>query len=298
MHNGAMHIRCDKCMAMNQIKTALLLGGLTSIFLAIGWFAGGQTGMLIGLLVAGAMNFVSYWWSDKIVLRMYGARKADRNKESELYAIVEEIRHAAHLPMPKVYIVESPQSNAFATGRDPQHAAIAVTTGILQLLTKNELKGVLAHEMGHVQNRDILISSIAATIAGVISYIAMMARWGAIFGGFGGRDNDNSNIIELLVMAIIAPIMAMIIQFAISRSRELLADETGAKLVRDPFSLASALEKIEKNVKHHPFRRQGTTEATAHLFISNPLKGASFLELFSTHPTTKKRVERLRAMKL
>jgi len=285
-------------MVKNQIKTALLLGGLTGIFLAIGYLFGGQNGMLIGLLFAGGMNFISYWWSAKIVLMMYRAREADRNKESELYALVEEIRHAAHLPMPKVYIIETEQSNAFATGRNPKHAVVAVTTGLLKILKKNELKGVLAHEMAHVNNRDILISSIAATIAGVISYIAMVARWSAIFGGFGGRDNNNTNILELLALAIIAPIMAMIIQFAISRSREFLADETGAKFIRDPFSLASALEKIEANVKHHPFQRMGTTEATAHMFISNPLKGASFLELFSTHPTTKKRVEKLRAMKL
>jgi heat shock protein HtpX len=281
----------------NQIKTVLLLGGLTGIFLAIGGLVGGRSGLLFGLLFAGGINFVSYWWSDKIVLKMYKAREADKAQESKLYSMVDELRHSAHLPMPKVYVIDNAQSNAFATGRNPKHAAVAVTTGLLKLLDHNELKGVLAHELGHVKNRDILISSVAATIAGVISYIAMMARWSAIFGGFGGRDGD-SNILELLALAIIAPIMAMIIQFAISRSREFLADETGAKLARDPFSLASALEKIEANVKHHPFRRQGTTEATAHMFISNPLKGASFLELFSTHPTTKKRVERLRSMKL
>jgi heat shock protein HtpX len=281
----------------NQIKTVLLLGGLTGIFLAIGALVGGKTGLIIGLLFAGGMNFVSYWWSDKIVLKMYKAREADKAQESELYSIVDELRHTAHLPMPKVYVIDTDQSNAFATGRNPQHAAVAITTGLLKLLNRNELKGVLAHELAHVKNRDILISSVAATIAGVISYIAMMARWSAIFGGFGGRDGDN-NIVELLALAIIAPIMAMVIQFAISRSREFLADETGARLSRDPFSLASALEKIETNVKHHPFRRQGTTEATAHMFISNPLKGSSFIELFSTHPSTKKRVEKLRSMRL
>ncbi|MFH1275722.1 MAG: zinc metalloprotease HtpX [Candidatus Woesearchaeota archaeon] len=286
-------------MIKNQIKTVLLLGILTGIFLAIGALVGGRTGLLFGLLFAGGMNFFSYWFSDKIVLAIYKAKEADRNKYPNLYNMVEEIRHSASLPMPKVYVIEMAQSNAFATGRNKNHAAVAVTTGLLNILNDNELKGVLAHEMGHIKNKDILISSIAATIAGVISYIAMMARWSAIFGGFGGRDNEGSgNIIELLALAIIAPIMAMIIQFAISRSREFLADETGAKLVRDPFSLASALEKIEKNVSHHPFRRQGTTEATAHMFISNPLKGASFLELFSTHPTTKKRVEKLRSMRL
>ena len=283
-------------MLKNQIKTVLLLGGLTGILLGIGNLLGGRQGLLIGLIFAGAINFASYWWSDKIVLRMYRAKEADKNEHKELYHMVEEIRHAAGLPMPKVYVINTPQANAFATGRNYNHAAVAVTSGIMQLLNRNELKGVLAHEMGHIKNRDILISSVAATIAGVISYIAMMARWAAIFG-MGGKDDRGGGFLELIALAIIAPIMAMIIQFAISRSREFLADETGAKLIKDPFSLASALEKIEHNVKHNPFKRMGTTEATAHLFISNPLKSASFLEMFSTHPSTKKRVARLRAMK-
>ncbi len=284
----------------NQVKTVLLLGGLTGILLFIGGLLGGRTGLLIGLIFAGGMNFVSYWWSHKIVLWMYRAKEADQNKYSNLYSIVEEIRHSAGLPRPKVYIMDAPQANAFATGRNPQHAVVAVTTGILQLLNEKELRGVLAHELGHVKNLDILVSSVAATIAGIISYIAMMARWAAIFGGFGGRDNNRSGggILELLVLAIIAPIMAMIIQLAISRSREYLADSTGAKLSRDPGALASALEKIEKSVKNHHFMRMGSTEATAHLFISNPLKASSFLELFSTHPTTKKRCEKLRGMRL
>ena len=259
---------------------------------------GGKQGLLFGLIFAGLMNFVSYWWSDKIVLKLYKAKEADKNKYSELHSMVDEIRHVAKLPMPKIYIVESQQSNAFATGRNYNHAVVAVTTGILDLLEKNELKGVLAHEIGHIKNRDILISSVAATIAGVISYVAMMARWGAIFGGFGGNREGNNNIVELIVLAIIAPIMALIIQMAISRSREFLADETGAKLVRDPFSLASALEKIHKNVNHHPLKKMGTTEATAHLFISNPFKGKSFLNMFSTHPQMEERVKRLRNMKL
>jgi len=255
--------------------------------------------MLIALLLAGGMNFVSYWWSAKIVLWMYKAKEADRKKYAQVYTIVKEIAHTAHLPMPKVYIIETPQANAFATGRNPEHAVVAVTAGILDLLNQKELRGVLAHEMGHVKNRDILISTIAATIAGVISYLAMMARWAAIFGGIGGNDRDRgSGLIELIVLAVIAPLMAMIIQLAITRSREYLADETGAHLVKDPESLASALEKIEKNVQHHPFARMGTTNATAHLFISNPLKASSFLELFSTHPATKKRAERLRNMKI
>jgi heat shock protein HtpX len=283
-------------MIKNQIKTALLLGSLTGILLLIGYLFGGNTGLLIGLIFAIGMNFFSYWFSDKIVLKMYRAREADKNKESELYQILESIVSRTKLPMPKLYIIDTPQSNAFATGRNPKHAAVAVTTGLMKILTKDELRAVLAHEIGHIKNRDILISSVAATIAGVISYAAFMARWAAILGGFGGRGSDNNNILELIALAIIAPLMAMIIQFAISRSREFLADETGAKIIKDPYSLASALEKIENNVAHHPFRKSGQTEATAHMFIHHPFSGKSFLKLFSTHPSTSERVKKLRSM--
>lgn len=283
----------------NQIKTVLLLGALTGLFLALGAFVGGRTGLFVGLLFAGTMNFVSYWWSDKIVLWMYKAKEADKKKYPQLYSIIKEIAGKAGVPMPKVYIMDTPQSNAFATGRNPKHAAVAVTAGIMQILEDKELRAVLAHELGHVKNRDILISTVAATIAGVISYVAMMARWSAIFGGMGNRDNQNQgNILELLVLAIIAPIMAMVIQLAISRSREYLADETGAHISKDPLALASALEKIGKSVHDHPFARMGKTEATAHLFISNPLKASAFLELFSTHPSTEARCKRLREMKV
>ena len=280
---------------INQIKTALLLGGLTGILLVIGALVGGRMGLTIAFIFAGGMNFFSYWFSDKIVLKIYRAREIDPEKEVELFQVVQDIIQRTKLPMPKVYIIDSQQSNAFATGRNPEHAAVAVTTGLLKILSKNELRGVLAHEVAHIKNRDILISSVAATIAGVISYIAMMARWTAIFGGMGGRDGNN-NLLELLALAIIAPLMAMIIKFAISRSREYLADATGAKIIQDPYSLASALEKIKANVSHHPFRKQGTTEATAHMFIHHPFSGKSFLELFSTHPNTEERVKRLRAM--
>ena len=283
-------------MIKNQIKTALLLGSLTGILLLIGYLFGGNTGLLIGLIFAIGMNFFSYWFSDKIVLKMYRAREADKNKESELYQILESIVSRTKLPMPKLYIIDTPQSNAFATGRNPKHAAVAVTTGLMKILTKDELRAVLAHEIGHIKNRAILISSVAATIAGVISYAAFMARWAAILGGFGGRGSDNNNILELIALAIIAPLMAMIIQFAISRSREFLADETGAKIIKDPYSLASALEKIENNVAHHPFRKSGQTEATAHMFIHHPFSGKSFLKLFSTHPSTSERVKKLRSM--
>ena len=286
-------------MFKNQIKTVFLLGGLTGLLIAIGGLLGGRNGLLIGLLFAGILNFGSYWFSAKIVLWMYHAKAADTKEHASVYSIVEDLAKKASLPMPKVYIIETPQSNAFATGRNAKHAVVAVTTGILQLLTKEELRGVLAHEMGHVKNRDILISTITATIAGVISYIAMVARWGAIFSGFGGRDNERgSGLIEILVLSIIAPLMAMIIQMAISRSREYLADETGAKLVKDPEALARALEKIEKNVAHYPFQAAGTTNATAHLFIHNPFKRKSMLNLFSTHPSTEARCKRLREMKV
>lgn len=282
----------------NQLKTILLLGGLTGLLLLIGGLAGGRTGLTIALIFAGGMNFVSYWWSDKIVLWMYRAKEADKKKHSRLYSLVKEVAGKAAVPMPKVYIVDTPQSNAFATGRNPNHAAVAVTTGIMQILDEEELRAVLAHEIGHVKNRDILVSTVAATIAGVISYIAMMARWAAIFGT--GRDNENrqGNVLELLVLAIVAPIIAMIIQLAISRSREYLADETGAHLNKDPLALASALQKIEKSVHAHPFARVGKTEATAHLFIENPLKASAFLELFNTHPSTENRVKRLKEMKI
>jgi heat shock protein HtpX len=286
-------------MSKNQIKTVLLLGILTSILLAIGSLIGGRLGLLIGLLFAGGMNFVSYWWSDKIVLKIYKAKVADQNTHSKLYSTISEIASGAGIPMPKVYIMQSPQANAFATGRNPSHAAVAVTTGILNLLNDNELKGVLAHEIGHIKNRDILISSVAATIAGVISYVAMMARWSAIFGGFGGgSNNDKNNILELLALAIVAPIMAMIIKMAISRSREFQADLTGAKLAHDPYSLASALEKIEASVNSAPLKKMGTTDATAHMFIHHPFRGKSLFKLFSTHPSTQERCKRLRAMRL
>ena len=284
----------------NGIKTVLLLGSLTGLFLLIGALAGGRAGLTVALIFAGGMNFVSYWWSDKIVLWMYRAKSADKKEHAKLYSMIKEIAAKAHLPMPKVYIIDTPQSNAFATGRNPKHAAVAVTAGIMHILDEKELRAVLAHEIGHVKNRDILISTVAATIAGVISYIAIMARWTAIFGGMN-RDNENNgggNVLELLLLAIIAPIMAMVIQLAISRSREYQADETGAHLSKDPLALASALEKIEKNVHNHPFARMGKTEATAHLFISNPLKASAFLELFSTHPSTENRVKRLKEMKV
>jgi len=280
----------------NQLKTILLLGGLTGLFLLIGALAGGRAGLTIALIFAGGMNFVSYWWSDKIVLWMYRAKEADKKKYPQLYSIIKEIAVKAHLPMPKVYIVPGQHPNAFACGRSPKHGVVAFTEGILNLLNDHELKGVTAHELSHIKNRDTLISTIAATIAGVISYIAMMARWSAIFGGMGNNQDNRGNIVELLVLAIIAPLLAMIIQLAISRSREYMADESGATLLKDSAGLASALQKLEKGIDHAPLRPQGTTEATAHLFIENPFKGKGLWTLLSTHPSTSERVKRLQAL--
>ena len=281
----------------NQIKTIALLTLLAVLLMFIGRLLGGTTGLILGLAFALVINFASYWWSDKIVLKLYKAQEAKPDEYRDLHQLVENLAARAKLPKPKIYIVPTQQSNAFATGRNPKHAVVAVTQGLLQLLDKQELEGVLAHELSHIQNRDILISTVAATIAAVISYVAMMARWGAIFGGFGGRDNNN-NFLELIALAIVAPIMAMIIQFAISRSREYLADESAAKLTHNPHGLVSALQKIHDNVSRNPFRRMGTTDATAHMMIHNPFRGKSFLELFSTHPSTEKRVKRLKELRL
>jgi len=286
-------------MIKNQIKTVLLLGLLSGLMLVVGGLIGGQQGLTIGLIVAIAINFLSYWFSAKIVLAIYRAKEADKKKYAFLYQLIQELAQEAKLPEPKIYVIPSPQANAFATGRNPEHGVIAVTSGILELLTQEELKGVLAHEMSHIKNRDILIGTIAATIAAVISYVSMMVRWGAIFGGFGSRDdNRGGNILELLLLAILAPLMAMIIQLAVSRSREYLADESGAKMAKNPLPLASALEKLQKNIVQHPLRQMGTTDATAHLFISSPFSGKSLFNLFSTHPPVEERVKKLKAMKI
>ena len=276
----------------NQLKTAVLLALLTALFLWIGSFFG-RTGLIFAAIFVGLMNFGAYWFSDKIVLMMYRAKEAKQSEHPKLYEVVKEVSKLSNLPMPKVYVIPTSSPNAFATGRSPKHAAVAATEGILKLLDEEELKGVIAHEFAHIKNRDILISTVAGTIAGVISFISNMFMWSAIFGG---RDDDSrGNIIGLLVLAIITPIIASMIQLAISRSREYIADETGAKTVKNGHALADALEKIEKNVDINPMRF-GTT-ATSHLFISSPFRNANFLNLFMTHPSTKLRTERLRAMK-
>lgn len=276
----------------NQIKTAILLAVLTALLLFIGSLFG-KSGFYFALVFVGVMNFGSYWFSSKIVLWMYRAKEAKQSDYPKLYKAVKEVSRLSGLPMPKVYIIPTETPNAFATGRNKNHAVVAATEGILKILNDEELKAVLAHEFGHIRNHDILISTIAGTIAGVISYIGAMARWSAIFGG---RDDERgNNIISLLILGILTPLIAALIQLAISRSREYLADETGAKTVRDGKALADALEKIEKNVNIHPLRF-GTT-ATAHLFIVNPFRNANFLSLFMTHPSTAERTKRLRAMK-
>lgn len=278
----------------NQLKTVLLLGLLTGLLLVIGFLIGGQNGLIIGLIFSVLMNFFSYFFSDKIVLLMYKAKEAKESSYPQFHKIVNELIKEAGLPKPKLYIIPIQTPNAFATGRNPNHAAVAVTEGILDLLNKEELKGVIAHELAHIKDRDILISTIAATIAGVISYIAMMAR----FTAFSGRDKEEGggNIISLILLGILAPIIAMIIQLAISRSREYLADSMGAKISKHPTSLASALEKLDTSVKTKPLK--SGNPATAHMFIVNPFSGKSLLSLFSTHPPIQERIRRLKAMKI
>jgi heat shock protein HtpX len=277
----------------NRIKTVLLLAGMTAVLIVIGRILGGQNGMIIAFVLAVAMNFFSYWYSDKIVLKMYGAQEVSPMDSPQLHQIVEELAHEAGIPKPRVYIIPNDSPNAFATGRNPDHAAVAATEGILRLLTPAELKGVLAHEIGHVRNRDILISTIAATMAGAIMILANIARFGAIFG-LARDDDEGGGILGILVMSIIAPLAAMLIQLAISRSREYLADETGAHLAHNPESLARALEKLSRGAERAPM---DANPSTAHMFIVNPLTGSGLMNLFSTHPPIEERVARLRSMR-
>ena len=281
----------------NTFKTAALLGLLTGLFVLIGGYFGGRQGMIIALLFAGVMNFGSYWFSDKIVLRLYRAQEVQETEAPDLFRIVRGLAQRAGIPMPKVYIVPNEAPNAFATGRSPQHAAVAVTDGILRLLSPEELEGVLAHELAHIQHRDTLISTIAATLAGVIMMLASMARWAALFGGIGGRDDEDrgGGALGFIFMAILAPIAATLIQLAISRSREYLADDGSARLTRNPGRLANALEKLEYAAERIPM---DANPATSHLFIVNPLRGRSLLSLFSTHPPIEERIARLRAMRI
>ncbi len=278
----------------NALKTTALLGLLTGLILWFGQFVGGSQGMAVAFVFAMVMNFGSYWFSDKIVLAMYGARPVGMNEAPELYRIVQNLATRAGMPMPKLYVIPTDAANAFATGRNPEHAAVAVTEGIMRLMSSAELEGVLAHELSHVKNRDILISSIAATLAGVIMMLANMVRWAALFGGMSRDERDNGGgIIGLLAMSILAPIAAMLIQMAISRSREYQADASGAQILHSGEGLADALEKLEVSSQRLPL---DASPQTAHLFIVNPLSGRSLAGLFSTHPPIEERIRRLRAM--
>jgi heat shock protein HtpX len=278
----------------NQLKTGLLLGLLTALILIFGNLLGGQTGLVIAFILAIGMNVSSYWFSDRIVLSMYKAREVSPQEAPELHRIVEELAQKAGLPKPRVTVIPEEAPNAFATGRDPKHGVVAVTEGIMRLLSREELKGVLAHEMGHIRNRDILIQTVAATLAGVIMFVSSMVKWAAIFGMGGGNDDEGGNPLLALVLAIVAPIAAMLIQMAISRSREYLADQTGAGLSGHPGSLASALEKLDAYSRKVPVRHGNP--ATAHMFIVNPFSGRNLGNLFSTHPPIQDRVARLRSM--
>jgi len=276
----------------NTFKTAFLLTALTLLLMFIGRAFGGQNGMMLALVLAAVMNFVSYFFSDKIALAMYRAQPVTREQLPRAYQIVERLTQKIGLPMPKIYVIPNDSPNAFATGRNPSHASVAVTQGILQLLNDEELEGVLAHELGHVNNRDILISSVAATIAGAITMLANMARWGMMFGGFGGRDREGrgGGGLSALLMIIVAPIAAALIQLAVSRSREYQADATGAHFTGNPYALASALQKLDAYSRRVPMQ---ATPSTAHLFIIQPLLGMNLGNLFSTHPPIAKRIERL-----
>lgn len=276
---------------MNTLRTIMLMTLLTLVLVLAGGAMGGRGGALLALIMAGVMNLGSYWFSDKIVIKMYRGREVD---SGTLYEVVRELCQRSSLPMPKVYILPQPTPNAFATGRNPQHAAVAATEGIMQVLTREELLGVMAHEMSHVKHRDILIGSLAATIAGAIAYLAHMAQWAMIFGG--GRDEEDSNPIGLILMMIFAPLAAMLVQMAISRSREYEADKGGARLCGNPYYLASALRKLEAANSRLPMPQPN--EATAHMFIVNPLRGGGFKALFSTHPPVEERVRRLESMTL
>ncbi len=284
----------------NTTKTAALLAAMTVLFVMLGGMFGGEQGMVTAFVFAGLMNFASYWWSDRIVLWMYGAKEVTESEAPAFHGLVRRLAQRAGLPMPRVYIIPTDTPNAFATGRNPQHAAVAATEGILRILTPDELEGVMAHELGHVRNRDILISTIAATLAGAIMMLARMAQFTAMFGG--GRHGDDEEggggaggILGTILLAVLAPIGAMVIQMAISRAREYLADTAGAQISRKPWALADALEKMERGATALPME---ANPSTAHMFIVNPLRGSGLFALFSTHPPVAERVARLRAMRI
>jgi len=278
---------------MNFFKTTLLLAVLTGILVLVGGLVGGTSGMVLFLVLAGAMNFFAFWFSDKMALRMAGAREVSEAEAPRLHAMIREVANLAGMPMPRVYIVQNDSPNAFATGRSPSHAVVAVTTGIQRMLTERELRAVIGHEMGHVRNRDILTSSIVATVAGAIALIGNILMWSSIFGGGRG---ENRNPLLMLVAILVAPIAASMIQLGISRTREYSADRTGAEITHDPESLASALEKLQKGVQYVPMEATPNQQAVSALYIVHPFKGGGAANLFSTHPPMEERIRRLRRM--
>lgn len=273
-------------------KTTILLGALTGLLMLIGGLLGGSHGIIVAFIFAAVINFFSYWFSDRIVLASYGAQPIDAAKAPELFSIVQELAHSAHIPMPRLYMIDTDTPNAFATGRNPSHAAVAVTRGIMRICTRDEIKGVLGHELSHVLNRDILTSSIAATLAGAVMMLGTWIRWGAIFG-LGREDDEEGGIAGLLIAGILAPIAASLIQLAISRTREYQADASGARLTHNPLYLANALRKLESANERMPL---DASPATAHLFIVNPLSAQGLMRLFSTHPPIEERIRRLEQM--
>jgi heat shock protein HtpX len=279
---------------MNTVKTIGLMVGLMMLLVLVGGWLGGRNGMILFFGIGMVMNLINYWFSDKIVLRMYGAQEVTERESPVLYSVTRELASRGQMPMPKVYLIPSAGLNAFATGRNPKHAAVAATEGLVQALNREELTGVMAHELSHVQNRDILIGTIAAAIAGAISMVAHMAQWGMIFGGFGGRrEDDRGGGIGAILMIILAPIAAMLIQMAISRSREYEADASGARLCGNPRALANALRKLQMGTMRAPM---DASPATAHMFIVNPLRGGGLMSMFSTHPPMEDRIARLESM--
>ncbi|MCL4536960.1 MAG: zinc metalloprotease HtpX [Nitrospirae bacterium] len=280
---------------MNGLKTMVLMVTMTLMLVAIGGMLGGKSGMTFALIMAFGMNFITYWFSDKIVLRMYRAKPVTEAEAPELYGMVRRLAHKADIPMPKVCIMDEDQPNAFATGRNPSHGTVAVTTGIMRILSREELEGVIAHELAHIKHRDILVGTIAATIAGAISYLAQMAQWAMIFGGRHDDEEGGSNPIAAIVMMIVGPIAAMMVQMAISRSREYGADAGGARIAGNPMYLANALKKLHMASQRIPM---DANPATSHMFIVNPLSGGGLLKLFSTHPPMEERIARLEAMRM
>ena len=279
---------------MNGLKTTALMVSLTLMLVFIGGILGGRTGMTFALVMAFGINFVTYWFSDKIVLRMYSAKQVSESEAPVLYGMVRRLSQKAEIPMPRVYIMEQDQPNAFATGRNPEHGVVAATTGIMRILSNEELEGVIAHELAHIRNRDILVSTVAASIAGAISYLAQMAQWAMIFGGGRRDDDEGGSPVAAIVMMIVGPIAAMLVQMAISRSREYGADAGGARIAGNPMYLANALKKLHYASQKIPM---DANPATAHMFIVSPLSGGGMLKLFSTHPPMEERIARLEAMR-